>query len=172
MWESAIAVIGTLAGGLLVAVTQQVTDRRQQREQHRERVADLTGQLLSAVLRYRQLYWLRIDALRAGEPDPVARADIYQARSDVTEARDRLALVVTDEGLLRAAGRAAWSALDLSEIDPGTPQAGRYAPEIEAQLDAARERSREAHTELRQAATGYGTRSAPGRVVDTRSQST
>ncbi|NEE16749.1 hypothetical protein G3M58_61085, partial [Streptomyces sp. SID7499] len=51
MWESAIAVIGTLAGGLLVAVTQQVTDRRQQREQHRERVADVTGQLLSAVLR-------------------------------------------------------------------------------------------------------------------------
>lgn len=103
MWESAIAVIGTLAGGLLVTVTQQVTDRRQQREQHRERVADLTGQLLSAALRYRQLYWLRVDALRAGEPDPVVRADFYQARSDVTEARDRLALVVTDEALLRAA---------------------------------------------------------------------
>ncbi|KPL31131.1 hypothetical protein JI76_18190 [Streptomyces anulatus] len=172
MWESAIAVIGTLAGGLLVTVTQQVTDRRQQREQHRERVADLTGQLLSAALRYRQLYWLRVDALRAGEPDPVVRADFYQARSDVTEARDRLALVVTDEALLRAAGRAAWSALDLSEIDPGTPQDGRYAPAIEAQLDAARERSRDAHTELRQAATGYGTRSAPGRVVDSRPQST
>ncbi|MFE3387343.1 hypothetical protein [Streptomyces anulatus] len=168
MWESAIAVIGTLAGGLLVTVTQQVTDRRQQREQHRERVADLTGQLLSAALRYRQLYWLRVDALRAGEPDPVVRADFYQARSDVTEARDRLALVVTDEALLRAA----WSALDLSEIDPGTPQDGRYAPAIEAQLDAARERSRDAHTELRQAATGYGTRTAPGRVVDSRSQST
>lgn len=172
MWDSAIAVIGTLAGGLLVTVTQQVTDRRQQREQHRERVADLTGQLLSAVLRYRQLYWLRVDALRAGEPDPVVRADFYQARPDVTEARDRLALVVTDEALLRAAGRAAWSALDLSEIDPGLPQGGRYAPEIEAQLDVARERSREAHTALRQAATGYGTPSAPGRAVDTRSPST
>ncbi|NEE27975.1 hypothetical protein G3M53_21230, partial [Streptomyces sp. SID7982] len=74
MWESAIAVIGTLAGGLMVTVTQQLTDRRRQREQHRERVADLTGQLLSAALRYRQLYWLRVDARRAGEPDPVVRA--------------------------------------------------------------------------------------------------
>ncbi|XCM32480.1 hypothetical protein ABXI76_26930 [Streptomyces parvus] len=43
MWESAIAVIGTLAGGLLVTVTQQVTDRRSRRDQHREHVADLTG---------------------------------------------------------------------------------------------------------------------------------
>ncbi|BAG17743.1 MULTISPECIES: hypothetical protein [Streptomyces] len=171
MWESAIAVIGTLAGGLLVTITQQVTDRRQQREHHRERVADLTGQLLSAALRYRQLYWLRVDALRAGEPDPVARADFYQARSDVTEARDRLALTVTDETLLRASGRAAWSALDLSDIDPGLPEGGRYAPEIEARLDEARERSREAHTALRQAATGYGNPSAPGSVVDSRSQS-
>ncbi|MGW4250322.1 hypothetical protein [Streptomyces californicus] len=172
MWDSVIAVIGTLAGGLLVTVTQQVTDRRTQREQHRAQVADLTGQLLSAVLRYRQLYWLRIDALRAGEPDPVARSDIYEARSAVTEARDRLALAVTDETILRAAGRAAWSALDLSEIDPGPPEGGRYAPEIEEQLAAARERSRDAHTELRQAATGYGTRAAPSRAVDTRSQST
>ncbi|MEV8048946.1 hypothetical protein [Streptomyces bacillaris] len=172
MGETIIAVIGTLAGGLLVTVTQQLADRRTRREHHRQQVADLTGQLLSAALRYRQLYWLRTDALRAGEPDPVARADFYQARSDVTEARDRLALVVTDEALLRAAGRAAWAALDLSDIDPGHPQGGRYAPEIEAQLDAARERSRQAHTELRQAATGYGTRTAPGRAVDTRSQST
>lgn len=113
-----------------------------------------------------------MDARRAGEPDPVVRADFYQARSDVTEARDRLALAVTDETLLRAAGRAAWSALDLSDIDPGVPEDGRYAPETEARLEAARERTREAHTELRQAATGYGTPSAPGRVVDTRSEST
>ncbi|MYR36346.1 hypothetical protein GTX14_04660 [Streptomyces sp. SID4944] len=172
MWDSIIAVTGTLAGGLLVTVTQQWTARRARREQHRQQVADLTGQLLSAALRYRQLYWLRVDSLREGEPDPVARGDFYQARSDVTEARDRLALVVTDEALLRAAGRAAWSALDLSDIDPGHPQDGRYAPEVEARLDAARERSRDAHTELRQAATGYGTRAAPGRAVDTRSQRT
>ncbi|MEQ4610667.1 hypothetical protein ABMX48_31640 [Streptomyces cavourensis] len=172
MGETIIAVIGTLAGGLLVTLTQQLTDRRARREQHRAQVAELTGQLLSAVLRYRQLYWLRTDALRAGEPDPVVRSDFYQARSDVTEARDRLALVVTDEGLLQAAGRAAWAALDLSDIDPGHPQNGRYAPEIEAQLDAARERSRDAHTALRQIATGYGTRATPGRAVDTRSQIT
>ncbi|MFD6658871.1 hypothetical protein ACFWEB_27445 [Streptomyces parvus] len=172
MWESAIAVIGTLAGGLLVTVTQQLTDRRRQREQHRERVADLTGQLLSAALRYRQLYWLRVDARRAGEPDPVVRADFYQARSDVTEARDRLALTVTDETLLRAAGRAAWSALELSDIDPGIPEDGRYTPEVEARLEAARQRTHNTHTELRQAAAGYGTASAPGRAVDTRSQST
>ncbi|MFH9563554.1 hypothetical protein [Streptomyces globisporus] len=172
MWESAIAVIGTLAGGLKVTVTQQLTDRRRRLEQHRERVADLTGQLLSAALRYRQLYWLRVDARRAGEPDPVVRADFYQARSDVTEARDRLALAVNDETLLRAAGRAAWSALGLSDIDPGVPEDGRYTPEIEARLEAARQRTHTTHTELRQAAAGYGTASAPGRVVDTRSQST
>ncbi|MFJ8760822.1 hypothetical protein [Streptomyces cyaneofuscatus] len=172
MWESAIAVIGTLAGGLLATATQQLTARRQQRDQHRAQVADLVGQLLSAVLRYRQLYWLRIDCLRAGEPDPVVRADFYQARSAVTEARDRLALATADETLLRAASRAAWSALDLSDIAPGTPQDGRYPPETEDRLNAARERSRDAHTELRQAATGYGARTAPSRAVDTRSQNT
>ncbi|MGW3331123.1 hypothetical protein ACWDF9_11325 [Streptomyces rubiginosohelvolus] len=90
----------------------------------------------------------------------------------MTEARDRLTLAVTDETLLRAAGRAAWSALDLSDIDPGAPEDGRYTPEIEARLEAARQRTHNAHTELRQAATGYGTASAPGRAVDTRSQST
>ncbi|MEW2062224.1 hypothetical protein AB0899_15850 [Streptomyces sp. NPDC007002] len=118
------------------------------------------------------MYWLRVDARRAGEPDPVVRADFYQARSDVTEARDRLALAVSDETLLRAAGRAAWSALDLSDIDPGVPENGRYTPETEARLEAARQRTHRTHTELRQAAAGYGSPSAPGRAVDTRSQST
>lgn len=155
MWDSIVAVAGTLAGGMLAVATQQLTDRRTRAEAHRIEVSGLIADLLAAVLGYRELYWLRVDSLRAGEPDPVQRAAIYRARSAVTQARDRLALSSAAPSLLEAAREAVRSALELSDITLGEPVAHAFATEVEAALAAGRDRSRDAHTVLRRAGTAY-----------------
>ncbi|MFI6288927.1 hypothetical protein ACIBCM_29985 [Streptomyces sp. NPDC051018] len=155
MWSTLIAVLGTLAGVALASATQLLTARRDRDRQHHQDVVDAADALLAAVLSYRELYWLRTDSIRAGEPDPTDRAAVYAARSAVTRARDRLALVTDEAALVDASQDAAWSAIDLSEIHLGSPVDGRFAPEVEAQLDAGREISRDAHTDLREAVTAY-----------------
>lgn len=69
MWSTIIAVLGTLAGAALASLTQHWTDHRARAEQHRQDVAAAVRQLLAAVLAYRELYWLMIAAVRAGEPE-------------------------------------------------------------------------------------------------------
>ncbi|GGZ28368.1 hypothetical protein GCM10010387_22270 [Streptomyces inusitatus] len=156
MWSTLIAVIGTLAGVALASATQVWTERRTARREQRQQVAAATAQLLDAVIGYRELFWLRIAALRAGEPEErEERAAFYRARSEITRARDRLALATADPALIDASEAAAWSAIELSDIQLGTLVDGRFANAVEAALDAGRERSRDAHTALRRAATEH-----------------
>ncbi|MGW4029112.1 hypothetical protein ACWEFL_07290 [Streptomyces sp. NPDC004838] len=155
MWSTLIAVLGTLAGVTLASSTQLLTERRTRAQQHRQEVAAAAGALLDAVLAYREIYWLRVDSIRAGEPDPTDRATVYRARSEVTRARDRLALATADPALIQASEAAAWSAIDLSDIRLGEPVDNQFAADVEAALDIGRERSRDAHTVLREAVTAY-----------------
>ncbi|WKK27827.1 hypothetical protein QZH56_36870 (plasmid) [Streptomyces olivoreticuli] len=159
MWGNVVAVVGTLAGVLLASMTQRWTDRRARSVQHRQTVADRVGDLLGAVLEYRELFWLQVDTLRDGEGDPVDRATLYRARSAVTRARDRLALTTADPALVAASEAAAWSALELSDIVVGTPQDGRFDRAAEIALSAGRDRSRDAHTALRKAGMAFVGRS-------------
>ncbi|GHH25999.1 hypothetical protein [Streptomyces rubradiris] len=159
MWGNLIAVVGTLAGVLLASLTQRWTERWTRNEQHRQIVADRVAALLDAVLAYRELFWLQVDSLRAGEGNPVERASFYRARSDVTRARDRLVLITSDPVVRATSEEAAWSALELSAIVLGSPQNGRFAPEVEQALDEGRERSRGAHTALRRAGEAFVSRS-------------
>ncbi|MEU3600869.1 hypothetical protein ABZ714_19420 [Streptomyces sp. NPDC006798] len=155
MWTTLIAVIGTLSGVALASTTQIWADRRARTHQHRQDVAAAAAALLDAVLSYREIYWLRVDSIRGGEADPVDRAAVYRARSEVTRARDRLALATADPALIAAAEEAAWSAIDLSDVRLGAPSSGRFAAEVEEALDRGRERTRDAHTALRVAVTEY-----------------
>ncbi|AZM55727.1 hypothetical protein DMA15_26660 [Streptomyces sp. WAC 01529] len=152
MWSTLIAVLGTLAGAGLASLTAHWTDRRARAAEHRQRVLDATAQLLAAALAYRERFWLQIADLRDGEPQSrEARADLYRARSAVTQAFDRLALTTTDPELTTIAVETAWSAIDLGDITLGDVRDGRFSDEVEDALDAGRERSRDAHTALRDA---------------------
>ncbi|MBM7167389.1 hypothetical protein JQK87_02920 [Streptomyces sp. G44] len=152
MWSTLIAVVGTLAGAALASLTAHWTDRRARAAEHRQQVLDATAQLLAAALAYRERFWLQIADLRDGAPPSrEGRADLYRARSAVTAAFDRLALTTTDPELTTIALEAAWSAIDLSDIPLGGVRDGRFDAVVEAALDAGRERSRDAHTALRDA---------------------
>ncbi|MGW6455497.1 hypothetical protein ACWF94_06135 [Streptomyces sp. NPDC055078] len=155
MWSTLIAVLGTLAGVALASGTQLLTDRRARDRQHHQEVLAAAGDLLHAVVSYREVYWLRVDSIRAGEPDPTDRATVYGARSAVTRARDRLALATADPALTAAAEAAAWSAIDLSAIQLGEPADGQFSADVEAALTTGRERSRDAHNGLRDAVMAY-----------------
>ncbi|MFJ4633768.1 hypothetical protein [Streptomyces sp. NPDC088847] len=107
--------LGTLAGAALVIVSQHWTDRRARAEAHRQEVKEATGQLLEAVLTYRELYWLWLAGVREGQHEASAdRAARYRAHSAITNARDRLALATTHQTLIAAAEEATWSAVELS----------------------------------------------------------
>ncbi|MFE2045723.1 hypothetical protein ACFXAZ_33370 [Streptomyces sp. NPDC059477] len=165
MWPTIIAVLGTLAGGALAGVTQHWTARSARQEQHRLQVADAVRALLAAALTYRERFWLQIEVIRDGEQEtPEARADRYRARSEVTIARDHLVLLTNDPALIAAARDASWSAISLSDVPLGPVEARRFADDVEAQLEAARDESRDTHTTLRDTGVAYvhGSAAAPG----------
>ncbi|MGP3987346.1 hypothetical protein [Streptomyces sp. 3N207] len=157
MWSSVIAVLGTLAGAALGVVSQHWLDRRTREEQQLLHVTDLVAHLLDAVLAYRELFWLRIAGLREGEPETgEERAALYRARSEITKARDRLALATSDSYLLSGAHRASLSALELSDIELGpVGHGGKFSEAVEHALATGREQTRIAHTELREAGAWY-----------------
>ncbi|GGR73963.1 MULTISPECIES: hypothetical protein [Streptomyces] len=77
-------------------------------------------------------------------------------RSAATVARDRVGLLVVSDPALPGAAETAWrTAVDLHDIVLGPADGGRFAPEVEAALETARERCRDAHTALRIAGSAY-----------------
>ncbi|CAM5528617.1 MULTISPECIES: hypothetical protein [Streptomyces] len=108
------------------------------------------------MITYREQYWLSIADLREGRSQSREdRVALYRARSEVTRAIDRLALATADPALRTPASAAVWSAIELADIPLGPVTDGRFADEVEAALAERRERSRNAHTVLRNAATVY-----------------
>ncbi|MGW2256698.1 hypothetical protein ACWCXE_02275 [Streptomyces sp. NPDC001780] len=155
VWDTLTGAGAALAGVALASVTQVLAARRARAELHRQQVAALVGALLKAVLAYRELYWLRIAAIRAGEPQNADRADRYRARSVITEANDALAVATDDAVLLNAAEAAAWSAIELSDIQLGPVTRGQFGEAVEAALNTGRERTRDTHSALRLAGAAY-----------------
>ncbi|MFD5322032.1 hypothetical protein [Streptomyces sp. NPDC127098] len=156
MWASIVAVLGTLAGTVLGVLSQQLLDRRARAERHRDELADKVRQLLKAIVLYRELHWLLVADIRDGRAETREdRAARYRARSEVTDARDALALVTTDLDLIERAEAAAWAAIDLSDIELGPVTEGRFAADVEAALTGARERTRATHNALVRAARTY-----------------
>ncbi|MGM0351246.1 hypothetical protein [Streptomyces sp. Adlamb9] len=156
MGSTIIAVLGTLAGAALATLTQHAADRASRRERHRQEVTAAVIALLEAVLRYREDYWLMIARLRDGGHDTLEQVAVrYRLRTEITVARDRLALTARGSHLVELGEKAAWAAIELSDIplDPATD--GGFSPATETALAAARERSRDAHTALRQAGSTY-----------------
>ncbi|MFJ8332919.1 hypothetical protein [Streptomyces sp. NPDC094437] len=159
MWSTLIAVLGTLAGTALATLTQRATDHAARTERHRQDVTAALLALLEAVLRYREHYWLTVARRRAGEseaPDQVAAR--YRLRTEVTVARDRLALIARGTVLVDLGETAAWAAVELDDIPLGTATDGQFDPATEDALATGRDRARDAHTALRKAGSTYLTR--------------
>ncbi|MFJ1597876.1 hypothetical protein [Streptomyces sp. NPDC088261] len=163
MWDTLIAVLGTLAGGALVAYPQRAADRAARTERHQQEVTGALIALLKAVLKYRESYWLMVASLRDGTGETSdQRADRFRLRTEITLARDLLALVAPGSTLVDLGEKAAWAAIDLSDIPLGAVNNGTFNPATEAALTAGREQSRDTHTALRQAGSAYlSTRSRP-----------
>ncbi|MET9387894.1 hypothetical protein ABZY09_44630 [Streptomyces sp. NPDC002928] len=157
MWSTIVAVLGTLAGVAVAGYAQRSSDRQAREHTHRQEVARAVAELLEAVVRHREVHWLFVESRRAGDAETaeerVARAT---TRSAATVARDRVGLLVDSEPALLGAIETAWrTAMDLPNIVLGPATDGRFSPEVEAALEAARERCRGAHTALRIAGSAY-----------------
>lgn len=156
MLATLIAVLGTLAGGALATFTQRATDRAARSERHQQQVTFALTALLEAVLRYRESYWLMVARVRTGEPETTDQlADRFRLRTEITVARDRLALTAPGTTLVDLGERAAWAAIELSDIPLGPVHDGTFSPATEVALTAGREASRNAHTALRRAGSAY-----------------
>ncbi|MER7930502.1 hypothetical protein ABTY96_46590 [Streptomyces sp. NPDC096057] len=158
MWSAIVAVLGTLAGAALAGYAQRSGDRQAREHAHRLEVKHAVADLLEAVVRHREAHWLFVGARRAGEAESAGeRAAMASTRSAATVARDRVGLLVDSEPALLGAIERAWrTAVELPNIALGPVTDGRFTPEVEAALEAARERCRAAHTALRIAGSAYG----------------
>lgn len=157
MWSTIVAVLGTLAGVALAGYAQRSGDRQTREHTHRQEVARAVAELLEAVVRHREVHWLFVESRRAGDTETaeerVARAT---TRSAATVARDRVGLLVDSEPALLGAIETAWrTAVKLPNIALGPATEGRFSPEVETALEAAREQCRGAHTALRIAGSAY-----------------
>ncbi|MBK3572609.1 hypothetical protein JHN63_01970 [Streptomyces sp. MBT65] len=157
MWPTIVAVLGTLAGATLAGYAQRSGDRQAREHAHRQEVKHAVAELLEAVVRYRETHWLFVESRRAGDAETAGeRAARATTRSAATVARDRVGLLVDSEPALLGAIETAWrTAVELPNIVLGPATNGRFAPEVEAALETAREASRAAHTELRRAGSAY-----------------
>ncbi|MFE6825541.1 hypothetical protein [Streptomyces sp. NPDC057690] len=157
MWSTIVAVLGTLAGAALAGYAQRSGDRRAREHMHRQEVTNAVAELLEAIVRHREAHWLSVESRRAGAAQTAEeRTALATTRSSATVARDRIGLLVTSEPALLGAIETAWrTAVDLPNVVLGPANDGRFSPEAEAALDAARERCRGAHTALRIAGSAY-----------------
>ncbi|MFM9446904.1 hypothetical protein [Streptomyces acidiscabies] len=156
MWSTLIAVLGTLAGAALATLAQRATDRAARTERHQQEVTAAVAGLLEAVLRYREYYWLMVTRVRAGDSETGEQlAERFRLRTEITIARDRLALTARGTLLVDLGEKAAWAAIDLNDIPLGSVRDGRFTPDTETALAAGREHSRDTHTALRDAASTY-----------------
>ncbi|MFT2018144.1 hypothetical protein ACMA1D_20225 [Streptomyces sp. 796.1] len=155
MWTTLIAVVGTLAGAGLGTLAQRSAERDARTERHHQQVIQALTSLLEAILRFRENYWLGIARLRANLQAPSDPETEYRLRSNITIARDHLALVAHGTALPALGEAAAWAAITLSEIPLSTPVDGRFDPATETALATARDHSRDTHTALREAGSTY-----------------
>ncbi|MFF3376211.1 hypothetical protein ACFYXF_25060 [Streptomyces sp. NPDC002680] len=141
MISTLIAVLGTLAGAVVVGFMQHLTATRTARtataEQRRKALSDAIPALLTALVRHREQQYLKIVARRDGQADTTeARQARYAARSAVTGAMDTLHMATQHGELLALAQEAVDAAFALGDVP-------------DAAVDAAGLRARKAHTALR-----------------------
>ncbi len=103
MWETVIAVLGTLAGALLAGAMQQRQARAERAEARvqarRESLAAGVTALLVALADHRRVMWLREEARLTGAPADVvaaARADSHSTRAAVTAPQATVTLLAPE----------------------------------------------------------------------------
>lgn len=90
-------------------------------------------------------------------PAPRARTPaVPEPRTTPADGLDRLALIVEHDDLLELAYKVTWGTIELSSIMLGEPNDdGDFTPPVEDALARERNRIRDAHTDLRNAARAY-----------------
>jgi hypothetical protein len=157
MWSTIVAVLGTLAGVALAGYAQRSGDRQAREHTHHQDVTHAVAELLEAIVRHREVHWLSVESRRTGAAETAEdRTALATTRSAATFARDRVGLLVDSDPALLGTAETAWrTAVELPNIVLGPATDGRFSPEVEVALEAAREQCRGAHTALRIAGSAY-----------------
>jgi hypothetical protein len=134
MWQTLIAVIGTLAGTGIAGLIQHRTTRNTHAETRRTAVVQAVAALNSALADHRRAMWVRED-LRlsgaSGEAYAAARAESHATRSAITAPHTTLAVLAPE--LAELADAAVQAAYDLR----GADDTATLAAQRDAALQAA-----------------------------------
>ncbi|MEU2730545.1 hypothetical protein ABZ650_22790 [Streptomyces griseoviridis] len=146
MSPTALAILGTLLGGLVTGILQHlitVSARRDRdRQEHRTAIADL----LHHAAAHRGIQYRKHEARRGGEPDTDAtRAERYDRRTAMTTALTRVRLSDVPAPVRAAAVALVAASIQLGDTD------SHNDPAIQAAGDSART----AHDALEHAAVAY-----------------
>jgi hypothetical protein len=100
MWQSLIAVVGTLAGVLLTSLAQQRTARTErsaaERTARRRDALDAVAQLAAALADHRRAMWVREEQRLAGGDWTTAREASHETRAAITAPAVRVAVLVPE----------------------------------------------------------------------------
>ncbi|MEU8683017.1 protein kilB [Streptomyces sp. NPDC048611] len=98
MWQSVIAILGTLAGASVTAWFQQRGQRAERAAAtlaaHRRDALDAVTDLVTALADHRTTMWLREDARLAGADWTTLRADSHTTRAAITAPAVRVAILL------------------------------------------------------------------------------
>ncbi|MEV6165697.1 protein kilB [Streptomyces sp. NPDC052052] len=134
MWQSLVAVAGTLAGVLLTSLIQRTERTAATREARRREALTAVSDLGTALADHRQAMWAREDLRLKGGNWAEARAASHTTRSAITAPSVRVALLLP--ALTAAADTAARATYDM-----------RHAPD-QAALETARTKALTAATQF------------------------
>jgi hypothetical protein len=130
MWQSIIAVAGTLLGGIVTAALQQRAARTQRTEDrstgHRDATLTAVTELATAPADHRRAMWVREDLRLRGEGWESARAESHTTRAAITAPMVRVQVLAPE--LADAAAVAATATYALrGAVDDDALQAARAA---------------------------------------------
>lgn len=106
MWQSLIAVLGTLSGVLVSGLLARVARQEDRREQHRRAAIDALAALGRALADHRRAMWEYMDAALTGAaPERVRelRDRTHETRSQITAPATRVRLLVGSPEVWEAA---------------------------------------------------------------------
>ncbi len=118
MWQTLIAVLGTLAGVGITSTYQARAARTAQLEARRTAALDAVTALVEALAAHRRAMWVREDLRLRGQDWATARAESHTTRSAVTGPLLQVQLLMPAVGTqAQAAARAAYALRGARSVD-------------------------------------------------------
>lgn len=141
MWESIIAVLGTLGGVAVSGLLSRAARAEEWREQHRREAVEALARLGQALADHRRAMWEVTHARLCGEPDARVRElrdESHRTRSMITAPATKVRLLI---------GRKAPEVWEAAKVAIGATYQMRDATDLD-DLEAKRQRALDTSDEL------------------------